>query len=103
METYRKAVQRARKAGGTCEEAFALHSWEEFFAHPQASEWAVWYASMVLHARWPEAEETIRQDPQAAADYAHNVLHARWPEAEGTIRQDPWAAAHYARMTESVN
>ena len=54
------------------------------------------HAREVLQNRWPEAELTIRKNPNCASHYAENVIKGRWPEAEPIIMKEPRAAVHYA-------
>ena len=49
------------------------------------------------NGRWPEAEEKISSDPDAAYLYARHILLERWPIAEELISGDPILAYNYAR------
>jgi hypothetical protein len=57
----------------------------------------------VMKQRWPEAEPTIRTDPERAYWYARDVMKQRWPEAEPTIRTDPERAYWYAMDVMKLN
>jgi hypothetical protein len=63
----------------------SMTSWDEFWQHPQASEWAYWYASEVIEDRWPEAEPHLMKEPTWAYFYAFHVIKGRWMEAEPHI------------------
>ena len=96
---YEQIVNRAEKAGA-CEPAISLlrrMTPDEALCHELALYWLFWYACFVIKARWPEAEEVIRQDAEWAYCYAYDVIKGRWPEAEEVIRQDAEWAYCYAR------
>ena len=64
---------------------------------PYDSEYAYYYARIVLDNRWLEAEPIIAKNPPNACDYAKYVIEGRWPEAEPYIAQNPMTACDYAR------
>lgn len=64
----------------------------------KSPEYATWYAEMVLHIRWPEAEPMIMKDPEHARYYASRVINGRWKEAEPVIATVARSAAQYAKF-----
>ena len=72
--------------------------WPEAEETTKENPWAHWYVRGVIKGRWPEAEETINKDPEQAFFYALYVINGRWPEAEETIIKDPKGAYLYARF-----
>jgi len=74
------------RRAGACEndlQIIAQHvPLEQLLNHRRAPYWAYWYACFVLKARWPEAEDIILKDAQAASSYARYVLKSRWIAAE---------------------
>ena len=61
------------------------------------SEWAYFYAMVILKKRWPEAEPYIMKNPKWAYRYARYILKKRWPKAEQYIMKDPVQAYLYAK------
>jgi hypothetical protein len=51
-------------------------------------ETSYYYASSVLHSRFPEAEPYIMKDTSSAFIYAKDVIKGRWPEAEPYIKEN---------------
>jgi hypothetical protein len=100
MESYQKALERARQKGActsALKEVEQLHDWDEFFGHTRAPEWCYWYARNVLRGRWPEAEPAIAQNPEWAYWYAHNILRGRFPEGEPAIATSPYLSYWYGK------
>jgi hypothetical protein len=59
-------------------------------------ETSYYYASSVLHSRFPEAEPIIMKSP-IAVDYARYIIKGRWEDAEPYIKKQPEHAYLYAR------
>ena len=96
---FHDAIERARQAGAcqvALDELAKMSGLEEFSRHPQAPEWALWYARNVMQDRVRQLEPIIATDPYWACCYARDVVRGRWPEAEPVIAQDPEAAYRYA-------
>lgn len=55
-----------------------------------------YYASDVLHGRFPEGEPIIMKSPYTAFLYAKNIMKGRWPGAEPYIKKDADKAFRYA-------
>lgn len=56
------------------------------------------FADDVWGRRWPEAEDFITIDPEAASYYATEVVGGRWPKGERAIAHDAEASYNYAHM-----
>jgi len=96
---FHNAIERARQAGacqGALEALASMTGWDEFARHPQAPEWAYWFASNVMRDRVRRLEPIIATDPYWACLYARDVVRGRWPGGEPAIAQDPEAAYRYA-------
>ena len=63
---------------------------------PYYAYYAYFYANEVIKGRWIEGEESIKKDPQYACDYANYVIKGRWIEGEGSIKNYPEYACDYA-------
>ena len=53
------------------------------------------YARDILHARWPAAENIIKNNGHSAAMYAVNVIKGRFPAGEPAIATDPYGTLEY--------
>ena len=63
-------------------------------------QYACYYAINVIKGRWPEYEESIKNDPYYAYYayfYANEVIKGRWTESEESIKTSPQYAYLYAR------
>jgi hypothetical protein len=60
-------------------------------------ETSYYYASGVLHSRFPEGEPIIMKSPVIAVDYARFIIAGRWEDAEPYIMKEPEPAYLYAR------
>lgn len=61
----------------------------------------VFYARNVIKGRWPEHEDLVLKNAEAAFVYARTCIKDRWPEAEDVIRKatkEPWYWTHYKRL-----
>jgi len=98
--TFQEAVALAKRSGA-CDEAIdaisQMKNWDEFSRHPDAPEWALWYARKVTKSRVPDLEPIIARDAWSAWQYANHVIGGRWPEAEPLIAQHSGYAYLYAR------
>lgn len=76
QDQLNKMIERAREAGACEDELEFIESLaiKEILTHPDLPHWCGWYAYKVLEQPWPEAEDVIRIDPDAAASYAFYIL-----------------------------
>ena len=58
--------------------------------------------SYIVGMKFESAENVIMKDPTCAADYALFIMKKRWPEAEETIKQNPKAWRFYQREAKRL-
>lgn len=65
LEKYKKILEKVRECG----------SLEAAARHPDAPEWAYWFAANIVDGRWPEAEPAISKSNTWQYWYVREVLH----------------------------